>query len=167
MLDQIDKRIVELLQHDGRMSNTEIARRVGVGEATVRRRIERLQRDGTVTIAAFLNPFHFGYAGVAIIGLRVDLGRTTAIAESLAAHDEVRYIALATGAYDLVLEVAFPDPLSLRTFLTERLGAVDGIRAVETSLTPAILKFTDRWWRPEEWATEEEAVAASANGRSP
>ena len=152
-LDVVDQRIVELLQIDGRMSNAEIGRRVGVTEATVRRRVERLQRDGVVTIAAFLNPIQFGYTGVAIIGLRIDLGRSQAIVDALSVHDEIRYIALAVGRYDMVLEVALKDAAQLRDFLTERIGAISGIREVESSLTPAILKFADRWWRPEGWSS--------------
>ncbi len=68
-------------------------------------------------------------------------------------HDEIRYIALAVGRYDMVLEVALKDAAQLRDFLTERIGAISGIREVETSLTPAILKFADRWWRPEGWSS--------------
>jgi Lrp/AsnC family transcriptional regulator, regulator for asnA, asnC and gidA len=152
-LDVVDQRIVALLQFDGRMSNVEIGRRVGVTEATVRRRIERLERDGVVSIAAFLNPMQFGYTGVAIIGLRIDLGRSQAIVDALSVDDEIRYIALAVGRYDIVLEVALKDAAQLRDFLTERIGAISGIREVETSLTPAILKFADRWWRPEGWSS--------------
>lgn len=159
MLDVVDQRIVELLQHDGRMSNTEIARRIGVTEATVRRRIERLERDDIVTIAAFLNPLRFGYTGVAIVGLRVDLGRTREIADALSSHDEIRYVALAIGHHDLVLEVAFRDPLRLRTFLTEKVGTIPGIHDVDVSLIPTILKFTDRWWRPESWTNAADAAA--------
>src|SRR3712207_5874988 len=98
-LDLIDQGIVELLQFDGRMSNAAIGRRVGVTEATVRRRIERLERNGTITIAAFLNPMQFGYSGVAIIGLCIDLARSSAIIDELSIHDEIRYIALGVGRY--------------------------------------------------------------------
>ena len=161
MLDLVDQRIVELLQFDGRMSNAEIGRRVGVAETTVRRRIERLSRDGVVTIAAFLNPMQFGYTGVAIVGLRIDLARTDEIVAALEVHDEVRYIALAVGRYDLIAEVAFRDALELRRFLGERLGPIPGIREVETSLTPAIVKFADRWWRPDGW----DASAAAGDAR--
>jgi Lrp/AsnC family transcriptional regulator, regulator for asnA, asnC and gidA len=152
-LDVVDQRIVALLQFDRRMSNVEIGRRVGVTEATVRRRIERLERDGVVSIAAFLNPMQFGYTGVAIIGLRIDLGRSQAIVDALSVHDEIRYIALTVGRYDMVVEVALKDAARLRDFLTDCIGAVPGIREVETSLTPAILKFADRWWRPEGWSS--------------
>ncbi|MFN8591867.1 MAG: Lrp/AsnC family transcriptional regulator [Thermomicrobiales bacterium] len=165
MLDQVDQHIVALLQFDGRMSNAAIGRTVGVTEATVRRRIERLERDGVITIAAFLNPMRFGYDGVAIVGLKIDLARTDAIAAALAVHDEIRYIALAIGRYDLLLEVALPDPARLRAFLTEKVGAIAGIREVETSLTPAILKFSDRWWRPEGWAAASDSGPV-ANGRA-
>jgi Lrp/AsnC family transcriptional regulator for asnA, asnC and gidA len=152
ILDLVDQRIVELLQFNGRMSHVEIGRRVGVAEATVRRRIERLEREGVITIAAFLNPMQLGYSGVAIIGLGIDLDRTAEIVAALEVHDEIRYVALAIGRYDLILEVALPNPSRLRDFLTETIGAIGGIREVETSLTPAIVKFSDRWWRPEGWS---------------
>jgi Lrp/AsnC family transcriptional regulator for asnA, asnC and gidA len=166
VLDHVDQQIVELLQFDGRMSNAAIGRRIGVTEATVRRRIERLARDEVITIAAFLNPMRFGYSGVAIIGLRVELGCSDAIVKALAVHDEIRYIALALGPYDLILEVALPDPAQLRAFLSEKVGTIPGIREVETSITPAILKFTDRWWRPDGWSAAGNGRLVSSEGRA-
>jgi len=160
MLDLVDQRIVEILQQDGRVSNSEIARRIGVTESTVRRRIERFVRDGTIFVAAFLNPLHFGYTGVAIIGLTVDPEQMDTVTEAIASFDEVRYLALSIGRYDLIAEAALRDPAALRDFLTTKLGPIPGIRSVEPHIVPTVLKFADRYWTPEGWGSSEVVLVA-------
>jgi Lrp/AsnC family transcriptional regulator for asnA, asnC and gidA len=155
MLDLVDQRIVEILQQDGRASNSEIARRIGVTESTVRRRIDRLARNGTIFVAAFLNPLHFGYTGLAIIGVTVDPVQVEAVTEAITAFDEVRYLALSLGRYDLIVEAALRDPSALRGFLTDKLGPIPGIRSVEPHIVPTVLKFADRYWTPDGWGSAE------------
>jgi Lrp/AsnC family transcriptional regulator, regulator for asnA, asnC and gidA len=166
VLDITDQRIIDVLQQDGRISNSEIARRIGVTESTVRRRIERFERDGTIFVAAFLNPLHFGYTGLAIIGLAVDPNRLEAVADEISTFDEVRYVALALGRYDLLVEAALPDPIALRTFLTRRIGPIAGIREVEPHIVPEVRKFADRYWKPDDWSTFEAVPEGDAFAES-
>lgn len=158
MLDLVGQQIVELLQQDGRISNSEIARRVGVTESTVRRRIDRFVSDGTMFVAASLNPLHFGYTGVAIIGVTIDPTRLHEITAAIERFDEVRYLALSLGRYDLLIEAALHDPLALHCFLSDKLGAIPGIRSVEPHLVPTVLKFADRYWKPDGWGVTKDDV---------
>src|SRR5437660_1270359 len=100
--DATDRRIIALLQQDGRMSNTAIARRLNLAEATVRRRISRLLDTETVRIVAVPSPETVGLTLSAIISLRCDLGRLHEIAETIAGFIETRYLGYSTGASDLI-----------------------------------------------------------------
>jgi Lrp/AsnC family transcriptional regulator for asnA, asnC and gidA len=147
-IDDLDRKIISLLQRDGRMSNSEIARQLGVAEGTVRRRVERLVQEEIIRIAAVANPFKIGLNTVALISIDVDLPKLVDVAQELVRMKEVRYVGYATGAHDIIIECLFPSNQALLRFLAERLATVPGIRRTETSIQLDILKRSYEWEIP-------------------
>jgi Lrp/AsnC family transcriptional regulator for asnA, asnC and gidA len=102
-MDELDRRIISLLQMDGRASNAKIAREVGVSEGTVRRRLRRLIQEDVVKVIAVPNLEKLGYATTALIGLQTGPGKSDAVAEAIALLEEAHYVAITTGAYDVFI----------------------------------------------------------------
>jgi Lrp/AsnC family transcriptional regulator for asnA, asnC and gidA len=148
VLDEVDREIVRMLQTDGRTPNTEIARALGVTEATIRKRIARLVDDGLIEIVAVPMGAIFGMTTSAIFGLSVELKHVHALADRLVAYPEVRYVGLSTGRYDLIVEAFFSDQEHLLEFLAEKVGNLTGVRDVETSLILHVAKFGHEWEIP-------------------
>ncbi len=149
-IDAIDRRIITLLQLDGRTSNVDIARAMGIAEATVRKRIERLLSEGTIRVAAIPMLERLGLEVETVIMLKVDLGRANQVAEKLAAMKEVRSVKYTTGEYDIILEAAFSSDDDLLRFLTSRLAQINGIRATATSHVLKGIKQACEWLLPRE-----------------
>ena len=103
-MDELDRKIIGLLQLDGRASNAKIAREVGVSEGTVRRRLRRLIQDDVVKVIAVPNLEKLGYATTALIGLQTGPGKSDAVAEAIANLEEAHYVAITTGAYDVFVK---------------------------------------------------------------
>src|SRR5438105_4178799 len=103
-LDQTDQRLVALLQEDGRRSYGELGRAVGLSEAAARQRVNRLRESGAIRIVAFIDPLQLGRGVVATIGLRV-AGDTRVVAERLAEVEQIEYVVLTAGSFDLIVEV--------------------------------------------------------------
>lgn len=141
-VDRLDEEIIRLLCANGRASNVEIAKQVGVTETTVRKRVSRLLSSGVIEISAILNPRLAGLNLSAIIGISAELTSLRQIGEELAARPEVRYCGYSTGRFDLIVEAFFTNQEHVLTFTTEVLGAMDGITDVETSLILKIEKFS-------------------------
>jgi Lrp/AsnC family transcriptional regulator for asnA, asnC and gidA len=146
--DATDRRIIALLQKDGRMSNMEIARRLGLGEATVRRRINRLLETGTLRIVAVPSPETVGLTLSAIIGVSCELGRLNEAARTIAGFTEARYLGYSTGPYDLVIEAFFYSHQHLLEFLTQRIAAIKGVTRTETAVILRVAKFSFEWELP-------------------
>lgn len=143
VLDQFDRDIIRLLQQDGRMPFLTIAHELGLAEGTVRRRVGKLMDEGLLKIVGIANPFKVGLQTVAIVGLKVDRGRLQPIAAELSALTEVRYVALSTGNYDLVIEVVVASNDELLTFLVDTLRNIPGINNTGTSV---VLKVAKEDW---------------------
>ncbi len=131
-IDETDRKIINLLQTDARQSNAAIAREIGVSEATIRRRIRMLVDDGTLSIRAIPNPNKFGLNTSAFIGIDVQPDQLEHTADSLNAREEVQFLAVSTGRYDLLCYVIVHNLEDLRTFLENYLAKVSGIRKTET-----------------------------------
>lgn len=144
-VDALDRRIVWFLQQDGRMSNTEIARQLKVTETTVRKRIGALVGAGLVTVVGVPDPAIAGLTLSAIIGIRVHLKAMHQVSEQLRGYPEVRYVGLSTGRYDIIVEAFFTDQEHVLEFVTNRLGGLDGVTAVESSLILKVVKFSYEW----------------------
>lgn len=147
-LDSVDRQIVCMLQRDGRTSNVEMARRIGVSEATVRKRLDRLVSDGVVRIAALPDPARVGLNTVTFITLDVDLSNLDRIAAQLGRCPQVRAIYYTTGENDLVVEAWFQSSQQLLSFLTQELATIPGIRQVATSHMLRTLKDPADWVLP-------------------
>ena len=141
-MDDLDRRIIRLLQVDGRASNAKIAREVGVSEGTVRRRLRRLIQDDVIKVIAVPNLERMGYGTAALIGLQTDPGRVDEVADSIASLDEANYVAITTGAYDIFTWVGLESPEKLGTFLRTSVGTIPGVRRTETFVNLAIKKRT-------------------------
>ena len=146
-LDEVDKRIIEQLQQDGRRPYTQIAPAVGLSEAAVRQRVQRLIDSGVMQIVGVTDPKMVGYGRQAMIGLSVD-GDTRKIADAVAALDEVVYVVLTAGSLDLLVEVVVEDDERLLDLLNKKIRTIDGVRDTETFMYLRIHKETYAWGAP-------------------
>ena len=131
-MDELDTKITEMLQKDGRASNAGIARNVGVSEGTVRRRLKRLIQDKFIHVEAVLEPKMMGYASEALIGVQVDPNQIDQVSDGLAKLKEVNWVAITTGAYDIFAWAALESAEALGIFLRTRIGTIPGVRRTET-----------------------------------
>lgn len=139
-LDDLDSQIINLLQIDGRASNIELARKIGVSEGTVRRRFRNLVKEEVIRVIAIPDPSKLGRETSALIGLKVDPALVDSVASELAKMEEVQYSAVTTGAYDVFCRVALSSPLELSNFLRNRIGDINGVRRSETFVNLSIKK---------------------------
>ncbi len=143
--DELDRHIIELLREDGRRSNREVARRLGVPEATVRYRVRRLTDSGVLKIAASVDPEHLGYALTSVISVTVEPRRFVEASDAIAAMPEVMWLAITTGASDLVLTASFHNQDEMFTFVADQLAHVPGITRIETSVCMRVVKKSHQW----------------------
>lgn len=128
-LDEIDLQLIQLLGEDGRRSYADLAQAFGITESLVRRRVTALAQNGSVFFATLVDPRALGFEIEVLVLLRVNLGELEAIATTLAARREVRYLAATSGFSDLVCEVILRSPDDLYEFSTEILGGLHGIQS--------------------------------------
>jgi Lrp/AsnC family transcriptional regulator, regulator for asnA, asnC and gidA len=134
-VDDLDRRIIKMLQADGRLSNTEIARSLEITETTVRKRIARLLDERLISIAEVS----------AILGVSVDLTAIHDVADTIRTYPEVRYVGMSAGRYDLMVEAFFTDQEHLLEFITGKIGTLAGISSLETSIILKVVKFSYEW----------------------
>src|SRR6185436_9351144 len=128
----LDKRIIEHLQQDGRRPFTQIASDLGVSEAAVRARTNRLVERGVLQVVGVTDPLRLGFQQMAMIGVKCEAERLMAVAEEIAGFPEVDYVVVTAGSYDLLVETVAEDNEALLRFLAERLRRVEGVRETET-----------------------------------
>jgi len=145
ILDEIDRRVIKILQVDGRTPNTEIARQLRVSETTIRKRIAQLVSHDLINIVAVPTPKAVGMNLSAIIGISVTLPRLREISEELKRHQEVRYVGVSTGRYDIIVEAFFFDQQHFLEFISSKLSRMDGITGLETSMILEVVKFSYEW----------------------
>jgi Lrp/AsnC family transcriptional regulator, regulator for asnA, asnC and gidA len=145
MLDDLDKAIIKALQADGRRPYAQIGRELKVPEATVRQRAERLITRGVVQVVGVTDPLAMGFQQPALIGFKVEAGRLEEIAEQIAELDEVTYLVVTAGRYDLVCEVVCEDNDHLLRVMTDRLADIRGIRSTETLVELRFVKESYQW----------------------
>ena len=145
LLDDLDKRIIQCLQLDGRRPYAQIGRELAVPEATVRQRAERLISRRVVQIVGVTDPLAMGFQQPALIGLKVDPGRVVEITEQIASLDEVTYLVITAGRYDAVCEVVCEDNDHLLRVLTDKFAQIDGIRSTETLVELRFIKESYQW----------------------
>lgn len=147
-MDELDHLILNALQEDGRMPFTQIAKKAGVAESTIRSRYASLVEKGIVQTIAVIDPFAVGYNAPALIGVQVEPGSIYAVAETLENLPEISYLVLTLGGYDLVLEVFCRDREHLTRFITNQIQEIPGVRSTETLVIGNIFKLSF-FWRPE------------------
>ncbi|MFI5957211.1 Lrp/AsnC family transcriptional regulator [Cryptosporangium sp. NPDC051539] len=144
VLDDIAKRIIEQLQKDGRRSYAAIAKDVGLSEAAVRQRIQRLLEAGVMQIVAVTDPLMLGFRRQAMVGVRAE-GDLREVAERLGKLDEIDYVVLTAGSYDVLLEVVAEDDDHLLRVVNELIRQVPGVRSTEIFMYLRLVKQTYSW----------------------
>jgi Lrp/AsnC family transcriptional regulator for asnA, asnC and gidA len=140
VLDQVDLQIIAALQKDGRTPFAKIAADLGVSPGMVRLRYNRLIDAGFLQVCAITNPLRMGYKMMALIGIRVEGQKLMEAAEQISQLEEVIYLILTSGSYDLFAEVICRDHAHLLQFLSERLYLIEGIREAESFIHLKIVK---------------------------
>jgi Lrp/AsnC family transcriptional regulator for asnA, asnC and gidA len=131
-LDKIDQFIIDALRQDGRVAFAQIAQQLKVSPGMIRVRYNRLVEMGLLRVVAVTNPLLMGMTTMAMIGIRVEGSKLLEVAGQIAALDEVIYLVVTSGAYDIMAEVVCRDHAHLLEFLAERLYQVDGVRQTES-----------------------------------
>ncbi len=143
-LDDPDKAIVELLQEDGRRSYTGIAAAVGLSEAAVRTRVQRLIEGNVVQIVGVTDPLRLGFRRQAMVGVKTE-GDIEAVADTLAAIPEVDYVVFVSGSYDLLFEIVCEDDEHLLSILNDKIRSIPGVRTTDTYTYLRLHKQTYAW----------------------
>jgi len=144
LFDDVNKRIIELLQRDGRMSYAAMAKVVGLSEAAVRQRVQRLLDSGTMQIVAVTDPLTLGFARQVMVGLKVE-GDMRSVAEKLAKIPEIDYVVICAGAYDLLAELVCTDDDHLLDLLNDKIRTIPGVTGTETFVYLKLEKQTYAW----------------------
>ena len=143
-LDDISKAIIEQLQQNGRRPYASIGKAVGLSEAAVRQRVQRLIEAGVMQIVAVTDPVQLGFALQAMIGIRAD-GDLADIAEKLGRLPEVDYVIITAGSFDILAEIVCEDEAHLLSVLTNGIRAIPGVRTTETFVYLKLAKQTYTW----------------------
>jgi len=143
-LDEVSKAIIEELQQDGRRSYAAIGKVVGLSEAAVRQRVQRLVESGVMQVVAVTNPLELGFGRQAMIGLRVE-GELEPVADALAAMDEVDYVVITAGSFDILVELVVEDDHHLLEVLSTRIRSLPGVASTESFMYLSLRKQTYSW----------------------
>ncbi|HEV3328682.1 MAG TPA: Lrp/AsnC family transcriptional regulator, partial [Acidimicrobiales bacterium] len=143
-LDDVDRKIIGVLQRDGRCPYGTIAKQVGLSEAAVRRRVQRLRETGIMEIVAVTDPLQLGFTREALVGIRVQ-GDVRLVADKIASIDEVNYVVLCAGSFDILAELVTVDDDSLVHLLNDSIRSIPGVTEVETFLYLKLAKQTFNW----------------------
>ena len=143
-LDDVAKAIIEQLQHDGRQSYASIGKQVGLSEAAVRQRVQKLVDTGVMQIVAVTDPMQLGFARQAMIGVNVT-GAFEPVADALAELDEVDYVVVTAGRYDLLAEIVCESDDHLLELISTRIRSIPGVAATETFMYLGLRKQSYSW----------------------
>jgi len=143
-LDDIAKAIVEQLQADGRKSYADLGKAVGLSEAAVRQRVQRLIETGVIQIVGVTDPTQLGFTRQAMIGIRAT-GDTTALAQTISAMREVDYVVLTAGSHDILAECVVEDDDALIELLNAKIRGLPGVIGTETFVYLRLVKQRYDW----------------------
>jgi Lrp/AsnC family transcriptional regulator for asnA, asnC and gidA len=144
-INRTDCEIIRLLQKDGRISNTMIAEKLGISEATVRNRLKRLKEDEVIQIVAVSNPLKLGFGIVGVINIQADIKKIDKVINELKKLKELWYIVLTTGSSDINVEFNLRSLDELHILLLEKINKIDGIIRTDTSLIMQFIKRQYDW----------------------
>ncbi len=139
-LDDTDLKIIDALRKDGRVAFTQIAEQLGVSPGMIRQRYNRLVDQGFLKIIAITNPVRMGFRTMAMIGIRVDGSKLLEVADKVSKLDEVIYLIITSGRFDIFAEVVCRDHEDLLRFMNEKLSTIEGIRDTESFMHLKIAK---------------------------
>lgn len=143
-LDEVSKGIIEQLQIDGRRPYAAIGKAVGLSEAAVRQRVQRLIDSGAMQIVAVTDPLELGFDRQAMIGISAD-GPIGPIADRLAELPEIDYVVITAGGFDLLAEVVCESDDALLEIISNRIRTIEGVRTTETFMYLKLRKQTYAW----------------------
>ena len=141
-LDKIDLDIIELLRQDGRKPFTDVAKKLGISEGTVRNRVGRLVDEQVLQIVGMVDPLRLGYDAPAMIGVTIQPQELEKAAAIIGQFPEVSYLVMVSGEYDLIVEVMCRDRVHLASFLNEKLRKVSGVLRTQTFLILRMYKLS-------------------------
>ena len=144
ILDDINKKIIEYLQRDGRMSYAALAKEIGLSEAAVRQRVQRLLDGQVMQIVAVTDPLTLGFARQVMIGITVK-GDLRSVADALKRIPEVDYVVICAGRFDLLAEMVCTDDEHLVALLNDKIRAIPGVTGTETFMYLKLVKQTYAW----------------------
>jgi len=139
-LDEIDHKIIVALQNGGRLAFAQIAEQLNVSPGMIRIRYNHLIETGMLRVVAITNPLRMGFETMALIGIKAEGDKLLEVADRISALDEVIYLIIVSGAYDIIAEVVCRDQNHLLQFLTDRMYKIDGIRESESFIHLKIVK---------------------------
>jgi Lrp/AsnC family transcriptional regulator for asnA, asnC and gidA len=143
-LDAVSKAIIEQLQSDGRRSYAEIGKAVGLSEAAVRQRVQKLTESGVMQVVAVTDPMQLGFYRQAMVGIRV-AGDTTTVADEIAKLAAVDYVVLTAGSFDLLVEVVCENDDDLIALLNQQIRGIAGVQSTETFVYLKLVKQFYNW----------------------
>jgi Lrp/AsnC family transcriptional regulator, regulator for asnA, asnC and gidA len=143
-LDDVSKGIIEQLQQDGRRSYAAIGKVVGLSEAAVRQRVQRLVESGVMQVVAVTDPLQLGFARQAMVGIRAT-GPLEPIADALAELPEIDYVVITAGSYDLLAELVCESDDHLLSMISDTIRTIDGVVSTETFMYLRLRKQTYSW----------------------
>jgi Lrp/AsnC family transcriptional regulator, regulator for asnA, asnC and gidA len=143
-IDEVGKQLIEQLQHDGRRSYAALAKTVGLSEAAVRQRVQRLIDSGVMQVVAVTDPLQVGFSRQAMVGIRAE-GDLVRVADELGKIDEVDYVVITAGSFDILCELVCEDDDHLLRVLSERIRVLPGVRDTETFVYLKLAKQTYAW----------------------
>ena len=139
-MDSFDRNIIEILESDGRASNAEIARSIGVSEGTIRRRLKKLIDNKTILVLAISDPRQMGYEFEALVGIQVEPGSVEKVASSITKLKDTKWVSITTGTYDVFAWGIHPTAEALGRFLRNVIGDIDGVKKTETFVSLQVVK---------------------------
>ena len=144
-IDPVSKRIIEILQVDGRRPFASIAEEVKIDEAVVEQRVQALTDAGVIQITAVSDPLQLGFARQAMLGINVKKGSEKAVAQALGDVPEIVYIVLTAGGFDILAEVVGTSDAHLLELVTARVKPTPGVLSIHTFLYQELQKQTYTW----------------------
>ena len=144
VLDEVSKRIIEQLQADGRRPYAAIGKAVGLSEAAVRQRVQRLLDQGVMQIVAVTDPLQVGFHRQAMIGVRAE-GDLQEVADRLVEMTEVDYVVITAGSFDLLVEAVCEDDDALLELVSTKIRSISGVRSTETFVYLKLRKQLYNW----------------------
>jgi len=144
VLDDLDKSIIRALQHDGRKSYAKLAPEVGLSQAAVRQRVQRLTESGVIQVVAVTDPLSVGFTIQAMVGINAD-GDLRSIGAELGKLAEIDYVVVASGRYDLLVEVVCENSKDLFDLVNDVIRSTPGVRSAEVFTYLDLVKQTYTW----------------------